>query len=136
MALLLPQLNNFAKWVRFSRDFNFFATAATSNTRTLYTPADGEVVLAVRMGVDASFSGGGIATYTISIGQASTTDILGASDAFTPPANLYGATPNVSAAFVGPSVITATAISTGADLDQATAGRSQIWLLIARLPSA
>ncbi len=134
MSLLIPQLNSFPRWIFLTRDYNFFATAGTSLTRTIYTPVDGEVVLAVRLSIDAPFAGGGIATYTISIGQASTTDILGASDAFTPPVNLYGETPNVSAAFTSPNPVTATAISTGADLDQANSGRSKIWLLIGKLP--
>lgn len=122
-------------WLKITKTFTDFATAGLTNSITIYSlPAKG-IIHAVQLNPSTVFSGGAIASYTISVG------IVGTVAKYAAATNVFtGAT--LPAISVLPGIesigsatdIKATAISTVANLDAATQGSVDIWLLVSVLP--
>jgi hypothetical protein len=124
------------QWIKITKTYTDFSTAGLTNTISIYTlPAKG-VVHGVQLNPSVAFSGGLIATYTISVGitgnnvkyQAATNVFTGAS--FTVNTSALMFVENIG----GTTTINATAISTVGNLNAATAGSVDIWLLVSTLP--
>lgn len=135
MSLTIPQLKSFPRWIKISKQYTDFIVAGLTATSTVYQPKANEVVLMTRMQPQTPFTGGLIASYTISLGQASAVDVLAASSVFTVPTNAFGSTPIIAASLATPAPIIATAISTVGNLSAATQGQVDIYLLVSILPS-
>jgi hypothetical protein len=115
-----------------------FAAAALSNAVNLFQLAPGQIIHAVKLKHTEAFAGGSIASYTVSVGvsgtaakYASAFDVHQAvsSTAFQ-LSTTVGAEDNSSA-----TQIIATATSTGANLNAATAGVVHIWALLSTVPA-
>lgn len=122
------------KWIKITKTFSDFSIASLTNSINIYSLAAKGVIHAVQLYPTTTFSGGTIATYTISIGITGTlTKYCTASNVFT------GATlPTISTtsgveSTSGSTNIVATAISTVGTLDAATQGSISIYLLISSL---
>jgi hypothetical protein len=123
------------KWIKITKTYSDFAAASVTNSPTIYTlPAKG-VIHATQLIVTTTFSGGAIATYTLSIG------IAGTAAKYNPATNMFtGATlPSISTisgieSSSGSTSITCTAISTIGLLNAATQGSVDIYLLVSQLP--
>lgn len=129
-----------ATWIKITKTFSDFSTAGLTNSLTIYTlPAKG-VVHSVIMKHSTSFSGGSIATYTISVGKTGSlqayvtnSNVLQASSAtltFQPVSAMIPITYDSGTT----TNIIANAISTVANLNAATQGSTDIYLLISNLP--
>ena len=125
---------NVPKWVKITKTFSDFSTAALTNSITIYSLPAKAIIHSVQLNAPTLFSGGTIAAYTISIGINGTlTKYAAATNVFTgatlqPPSAIVGVE-NMSSA----TNILATAISTVGNLNAATAGSVDIYLLISRL---
>lgn len=131
-----------AEWVKVAtKTFADFATAGTTNTITIKTLAAKQMALGSIIKHSASFGGGGITAYTISVD--------GVSGVLNPPFDVFQAPGDTIASqeaaelgtngfrvedFDSTANITATAESTTANLDQANAGSVEFWLLLCTLP--
>lgn len=136
----VPQSSAGPQWIRITKSYTDFSAAATSSFDIIYSLPAGKVLHAAIFKHSTSFSGGSIASYTLSLG------LVGNATAFIPPFDvLQTAAGNViakpSAAIVpapynmgGTTGITMTATSTGANLSAATQGSVDIYLLISNLP--
>lgn len=129
--------NSVPRWVKVTKTFTDFSTAGTGKTLTVYTLPTGGVLHAIKAKATAAFAGGAITTYTISGGQTgNTTAILGSFNVHTVPAFSANSLTNASLCYQelypggGDGVITATAISTGANLNAATTGSIDFFLLV------
>lgn len=129
------------KWQRFTVASTDFATAATTNTKTIYALPARSVIHAAVIKHSVAFLGGAITAYTISVG------ISGTPTKYTPALNVFVAASNTgfaqsatglnSVENMGASTnILATATSTTANLNAATQGAAEIWLLVAALPAS
>lgn len=138
-SLTVAKVNNIAAsayphWIKITKAYTDFATGSTTNTITVYTPAANEVVEAVKMIPTTAFTGGLIATYTLSMGQLSAVDLLSAGSVFTVPSVSFGAANVVNTSIASPPVVTVTAISTVGNLSAATQGSVNFWLKVSTLP--
>lgn len=126
---------NAPQWIKVTKTFSDFSTAALTNSINLYLLSAKQMVHSVQLVPSIAFSGGLVATYTISVGISGTNAKYAiATNVFTgatiPPINLLGGLESVSSAVQ----LTATAISTVANLNAATQGSADIYLLISTLP--
>lgn len=124
-------------WKKITKSYTDFATGAASNTINLYQPAAREVIHMVVMNPDTAFNSGGttaMASYTISVDHYAPADLLPASNVFTLAIYPYSATNTIVSENMGPSVITATATTTGDVLSGATQGDATFWILTSLLP--
>lgn len=119
-------------WRKYTLAYSAFSTAGLTNSIDLFTLPAGGTILAVKMKHSASFIGGAIATYTISVGITGTlAKYLAAFNVF----QATGATVQSHGATIGgeshtaSTLIKATATSTGANLSAATAGSVDVWVL-------
>ncbi len=121
-------------WVKITKSYTDFSTAATTNTITVYTlPAKG-VVTGCQMNPTTVFSGGLIATYTIKIDQGATAQCV-ATNVFTGATFTPSSTSLMTiSSLSGTTNITATSVSTVGNLSAATQGSVDIYLLISVLP--
>lgn len=124
-------------WVKVTKTFSDFSTAATTNSITIYTLPANSVVHSVIVNNTAGFGGGGIATYTLSTGisgslakySSAASVIIGGATAFTATsATVF--LENTS----GTTNILATAISTVGNLNAATTGAVTFYILVSQLP--
>ncbi len=129
------------KWVKITKTYADFATAGLTRTISIFSVDAGDKAYLhdVYIVPTTEFSGGLIAAYTISIGTSTNnTKFLLASNIFTgntTATSLHTLQPRiVDAESNGQFDITATAISTVGNLDAATAGSVDIYLLISTLP--
>ena len=112
---------------------NFSAASLTNNVSTGYTLPAGSVIMGCLLNPTTTFSGGSISNYTISIGTVGNySKYLSAQTVFT------GATltPATNTGIESMSVVTtiyATATSTSANLNAATQGSVDIYLLVAQV---
>lgn len=127
---------NVPRWIKFTKTFTDFSTAGLTSTITLFTPPPGTYIHNIKMKHSVVFAGGAIASYTISVGSSSgaaTVRYLGASSVAgaVTITNMFTSVTSSGAfeAQDGSSSITATATSTAANLDQATTGSVDIWVL-------
>lgn len=127
------------QWVKVASALSHtaFQTAAATNTITLFTLAIAGVIHATKIKQSASFTGGAIATYTLSIGIGGNLTKYGSAfDVFQAPSNtafqVSAVTGSENHGATTPIVITAT--STGANLSASTAGAVDVWVLLSRAP--
>jgi hypothetical protein len=120
------------KWEKYTVGFAALAAAALTNDIELLSLPAGGVIHAVKIKHSASFVGGAIGAYTISVGIVGTlAKYLAAFNVFQAPGNaVQTVEANVGTenhAAVTSIRVAATAV--GANLDQATAGSVDIWVL-------
>lgn len=126
---------NTPQWIKITKTFSDFSTASLTNSITVYSlPAKG-VIHSVQVYANTVYSGGTIATYTISVGiSGSNAKYAIAANVFTgatlAPINILSAVESMS----GATNITATAISTVGLLSAATQGSVDIYILVSTLP--
>lgn len=129
-------------WVKVTKTYTDLAAANTTNQITVYTlPAKG-IVHGAALKTTAAFSGGAIATYSLDLGDSTSASgyVNGYNGALFTGANWSGSGAKLTHGATGSNDLTATmpiylqATSTGANLDQATAGSVEIWLLISTMP--
>jgi hypothetical protein len=124
-----------ARWIKITKSYSDFATAGATNNIEIYSLPSKGVVHMVQINPSVPFSGGTIATYTISVG---TSGVLAkyatATNVFTgstlPAISVLPAIESVS----GATSIRAAAISSVGLLNAATQGNVEIWLFVSILP--
>lgn len=120
-------------WVKVTKTFSDFSAAATTNSINIYGLGAGWVLHAVKIKQSTAFSGGAIASYTVSVGvSGNNAKYASAFDVFQAvAATTLQVTGTVGCESQGAIVqLTATATSTGANLNAAAAGSVDIWLLV------
>ncbi len=130
------QLSRIPRWIKIRKTFEDFAVAGFTNDIEIYTLPVRGVIHASQIVPVTDFSGGTIATYTISLGVAG--DLTKAST----PKNVFTGAPDTPAigaggglySISGDTTIRAAAISTVGNLDAATTGVVDIYLLVSQLP--
>lgn len=133
-ATTLSNVGPIPQWIHVGQlTFSSFATASTSNSIALFQlPASG-VISGVRIKQSASFTGGSISAYTLSVGDAGAASAYSSAyDVFQAPgATVYKlAQPFGGESATAFTTINVTATSTGANLSAATAGSVDIWCLV------
>ena len=120
-------------WRKYTVTYSQLAAAATTNNITLFSLPAGGVIHAVKTKHSASFTGGSISAYTLSVGITGTLAKYSAAfDVF----QAASATAMQLATTVGTESHTAAtaikiaAASTGANLSAATAGSVDVWVLV------
>lgn len=121
--------------VKVTKLYSDFATAGTTNTINLFSlPANGKV-RSVHIKHSASFTGGGITAYTVSVGIVGTlAKYAAAFDVFAAPGSGQDTNTQGLESYSGATWLVATATSTTANLDQATAGSVDVWVEYSVLP--
>lgn len=138
-TLFLERFTNrpIPKWTKVTKTFTDFSAAATNRQISILTLPISGYIHDVKIIPTTAFSGGLIGTYTISVGKA------GATTRYSIPTNVFTGnttvtdihTPLVGLESISATeAITATALTTVANLDQATAGSVDIHLLVSILP--
>lgn len=135
--------DEFPRWTKVTKTYTDFSTGATTNTVTLYTLPAGWVVHGVKLKHSTSFTGGAIAAYQVTgvgvSGGATTKFYSTAHSIFQATGatvgKVAGSLPPVTAAQDiesqdATSTITITVTSSGANLDAATQGSLDVWLLL------
>jgi hypothetical protein len=121
------------QWVKTTLTFSSFSFAGSTNDVQAYLLPAGGVIHAVKIKQSASFTGGTISAYTVSVGiSGNFTKYASAFDVFQSPSNT---TFQLSNSFGSENhgvttSIRAQAISTGDTLNNATTGSVDIWLLV------
>lgn len=129
------------RWVKYTRSYTDFSFAGTSNSITLQNLGARGVCRAVVIKHSTPFTGGSITAYTISLimFDGTTEFSLTSLDVFQSTGDLVFAPlssvpdDRMISNFAG-GVIKAIAASTGDNLNNATAGSVDIWLLLSTLP--
>lgn len=120
----------FHGWTKVTKAHTDFQTAGTTNSITIYTAAAGEIIKNVITDASTGMTGGSIATYTTSVGYSGdNARYVAAFDVFTGS----GTSPDITlnndiATWDSTKAITATAIATGANLDQSVAGSIDFYI--------
>lgn len=117
---------------KFTKTYSDFSTASTTNTITIKSLPAGGIIHAVKMKHSASFTGGAISAYTIACGiTGSNTKYHTGRNVFQAPseANKWIYTTVGMEDHLAATTINATATSTSANLNAATAGSVDIWIL-------
>lgn len=129
-----------AQWIKITKTFTDLSAPSTSNNIVIFSlPAKG-VIHSVVMKHETAFSGGSISAYTVSLGRvAALTDYIGNSDVFQAVAGTTFFIPSSAITprpynFGGTTGIVANAISTGANLNTATQGSVDFYILYSILP--
>ena len=123
-------------WTKVTVTYSQLATAGLTNTVSLLTLPIKGVLQDVKVSVSTVFSGGTIATYTLSVGIAGSLlkyhPIIDAKTAviLTTPAAPVSGLESVS----GTTSIVLSAVSTVGNLNAATQGSVDVWLLTSTLP--
>lgn len=136
-------LSTVPTWVKVTKAYSDFSAASPTNNIEIFSlPAQG-VVHAAIMQHTASFTGGGIVTYTISVGYTGQViNYIAADDVFIAPGAIRmddgnhggGSLPRF-VSWASTTSIRAYATSGGANLNAATAGSVSFWLLVSLPPS-
>jgi len=119
-------------WTKYTVPYTSFTAAATTEDIELFSLPAGDVIHAVKLKHSASFTGGSISAYTLSVGISGTEDkYLTASDVFTAPgdavhylSSTVGTEDHASA-----TSIRIEAISTSDNVNAATAGSADVWVM-------
>lgn len=130
-----PQLT-VPKWVKVTKTFSDFSTAGVTNDIEIYSLPAMSTIFSVQLVPTVAFTGGLIATYTISVGKAGAlTKYAIATDVFTGFAlpSIAGVSPLGIESTSGATSIRAQAISTVGNLNAATTGSLDIYLLVSNL---
>lgn len=115
------------------------AAASTTNTVVVGSLPAKTVVHKVIVKHSEQFSGGSISGYLIDVGVTGTGNkFIDDFDVDTAPSDSNSATQdqvdNGPENFSSPTDLTITAVATGDNLDQATQGELEVWLLVSKLP--
>lgn len=125
------------RWAKFTKTFSDFSTAGlTNDVEVLSLPARG-VIQKVVIKHTTAFSGGTIASYTVSVGiSGNFTKYAAAFDVFQATGDTTFGFNNLQnmESFGAATSIRAQATATGDDLDQAAAGSVDIYVLYSVLP--
>lgn len=130
---MLAAAGNAPTWIKVTKVFGDLAAAALTNDIQLLSLAAGGFIHAAKIKHSAAFTGGAIATYTLSIG------IVGNLTKYAPAFNVFQAPGNTvlqasglagSENHAAAVSIRLAAVSTVANLNAATAGSVDIWLLV------
>lgn len=129
------KIKNIPTWVKVGAaiPFTTFQTAATSINVNLFSLIAGGVIHAVKIKQSAAFTGGAISAVTLSVGIAGTVaKYASAFDIFQAPGNTVFQLSNVAGSENNGATtqITATAVSTTANLSALTTGAVDIWALL------
>jgi len=122
------------RWRKYTVGYADLAAASTTNDVELFTLPAAGVVHAVKMKHSTAFEGGAISAYTVSVGiEGTLAKYAAAFDVFQAVDNTTFAVSDAELAGeshvpAGTSV-RAAATATGADLDAATAGSVDVWVL-------
>lgn len=129
-----PEVNSSVpRWIKVTKSYTDFSTAATTNNIEVYSLPAGGIIHAVKIKHSTPFTGGAISAYTISVG------ITGTLNKYANAFNVFqaaGGTVFQLSTTVGSedhgsaTSIKAAAASTSANLNAATAGSVDIWLLV------
>lgn len=123
------------KWFKFTKTFTDLAFAGTSNDIELFSLPAGAVIHAVKQKHSAAFTGGAIATYTTSVGIVGTlAKYAAAFNVFQAPGNtVFQVTGTIGSENHGAvTSIRIAAVSSGANLNAATAGSVDVWVQISK----
>lgn len=123
----------FPRWVKATRTYAQLAAAATTNDVEVYSLPAGGVIHAVKIKHSVAFSGGSISAYTVSVGI--TGNLTKYASAFNVFQAVADTTFQLSSSFGSEDHGAATSIrlaatATGDDLDQATQGSVDVWILV------
>lgn len=124
-------------WIKYTVSHTALQVAATTNDIQLFSLPTKGIIHGVVISQSASFTGGAISAYTLSVGiAADLVKYAGAFDVFQAPGAGVGQTTNVMdfENKTSATSIRLAAISTGANLDQSTTGSVDVWVLWATLP--
>jgi len=124
---------SFPYWFKFCFSHTDFQTAGLTNSITAYALPAGCIVHGVKLKHSVAFAGTGITAYNLSVGFSGALDDLLIAYPVTPaPANdLFALGLNFDSRNHAAAVnILLTAESTGANLDQSTAGDVCLWILV------
>ena len=125
-------VSNFPIWLKFSKSYSDFSTAALTNSITLFTLPAGGIVHAVKIKHSTAFAGTSITGYNVSVGitgtlakYATAFDVLQAvaADTFQISNGLF------SESHTATTDVKVTATSVGANLSAATQGSVDVWVL-------
>jgi hypothetical protein len=130
------QVTNVPTWLKFTIPYTTFATAALTNSPTLFTLPIAGIIHAVKIKHSVAFTGGAISAYTIKLG------ITGNTAKYASAYNVFQAVSGTnfqltstmgSESHTATTAILATATSVGANLNAATAGSCDIWVLLSKV---
>lgn len=127
-------LSVYPSWTKITKTYTDFSTAGLSNTITIATLPAKSVVHSVIVNPTTTFTGGLIASYSVSVGMVTTIDLMPASSIFTIPTRPIPSNLLLAGSIGSTQAITATAISTVGNLSAATQGSVDIYLLVSTLP--
>lgn len=132
-----PNYASVPKWIKVTKTYQDLSAAALTNNISIYTlPANG-YIHDVKVVPTTAFSGGTIATYTLSVG------IVGSLAKYAIATNVFTGNTTVNAVhtpLVSPESLSVTTdiraavISTVGNLNAATAGAVNIYILVSLLP--
>lgn len=126
-------------WKKYTFTHTQFQTAALTNTLECFSLAAYETLDTVLIKHNTAFAGTGITAYTIQVGITGTLDKYGGPfDVFQAIGDTVKEINTVTdiESFSGSTSIKITAISSGANLDQSTAGSVDVWVKKSLVPSA
>lgn len=125
-------------WAKYTKTYAQLAVAAmTTDVELLSLPARG-VIHAVVIKHSAAFTGGALADYTVSVGVAGNlTKYASAFNVFQAPGDTVFQVSNslFSENYGAATSVRLAAVSTTDDLDEATAGSVDVWVLTSKLPT-
>lgn len=130
---------NSLRWIRETVTFAQFSAAAATNAVTLFALPPKGCVHAVRIKHSVAFGGGAISAYTVAVGISGTAAKYAAAFNVFQAVSDLAAAKQISATIGTESDLTATniiatATATGANLNAATAGSVDIWVLTSVAP--
>ena len=120
------------QWTKYTVVYTDLSTAATTNNITLFTLPAAGIIHGVKIKHSTSFTGGSISAYTVSVGiTGNLTKYASAFDVFQAAASNTFQLTNVlnSEDHASTTAIKIAATSTGANLNAATAGSVDVWVL-------
>lgn len=131
------QIYNQAQWIKITRQYSDFSISSNERIINLYNLDSTQILHGCKISRASDFLGGGIIDYAISVEYVTdeTSGSIGEVSVYT---DEFDTTPYYSSSgylyniWSVPSgvIISAKATSTGGDLDEATQGTVDIWLLI------
>lgn len=128
-----------ATWQKFTKTSADLAFPNVTNNITLFTLNPKQIISQIVMKHSVSFTGGTISNYTVSVGiTGSLTKYLAAFGVFgavTDASNVMSIPTTVTAmeSYSGSTAIKIAATSTGGNLDTATQGSVDVWVLLSTL---
>ena len=128
-------INNIPIWLKYTFTYSALSTAALTNSITLVTLPAAGIIHAIKLKHSIAFTGGALSSYTLSVG------ISGNLDKYANPFNVFQATGNTTFYIAygmfsenhgATTSVLLTATSIGANLNAATAGSCDIWVLVSK----